>query len=248
MKCVSEFMIQVPVLKSDEPLTKARSMLRDDVFRELYVQNGKRKLLGYIDITDALRVKATKSNVTVEGYVKEAAAVHQEDLIEAGMRQIRDHRTDSAAVIDEESKIIGGILLSDLFPVIISKHELKGDVARYMSKSVVTCTTDDTIQRILSLIVESGFTAFPVIKKGKLIGIISRRDLLRERRIKASPETPSSTTVEGVMTKTVVTIGPNEEISRAAELMVKHDISRLPVVEEGRLLGIIDRHDALKGL
>jgi CBS domain-containing protein len=248
MKCVSEFMIRVPVLKSDELLTKARSMLRDDVFRELYVQNGKRKLLGYIDITDVLRVKATKSNVTVEGYVKEAATVGQEDTIEAAMRQIRDHRTDSSAVIDGDSRIIGGVLLSDLFPIIISKHELRGKVAEYMSGSVVTCTTEDTVQRILSLIVESGFSAFPVLKKGKLIGILSRRDLLRERRLKTSPESPSTMTVEGVMTKTVVTIDPGEEVSRAAELMVKHDISRLPVVKDGRLTGIIDRHDVLKGL
>ena len=73
MKCAQDFMIEVPVLKFDDQITKARQILRDDGFREVYVTDAKKALLGYIDITDALRVTATKSNVTVEGYVKDAA-------------------------------------------------------------------------------------------------------------------------------------------------------------------------------
>ena len=72
MKVISDFVIDVPVLKYDDQVTKARQMLRDDIFREIYVHDGKKKLMGYIDITDVLRVTATKSNVTIEGYIKDA--------------------------------------------------------------------------------------------------------------------------------------------------------------------------------
>ena len=72
MKCAQDFMIDVPVLKFDEQITRARQILRDEGFREVYVTDPKKTLLGYLDITDALRVTATKSNVTVEGFVKEA--------------------------------------------------------------------------------------------------------------------------------------------------------------------------------
>ena len=65
-------MLEIPVLKFNDQITKARQILRDDRFREVYVVDAKKNLLGYIDLTDGLRVTATKSNVTVEGFVKEA--------------------------------------------------------------------------------------------------------------------------------------------------------------------------------
>lgn len=248
MKLISDFVIDVPVLKYDDQVTKARQMLRDDIFREIYIHDGKKKLMGYIDITDVLRVTATKSNVTVEGYIKDAPAVHPEDQIEKAINSIKDSKTDSAAVVDQENRITGGVLLSDLFPVIISRHELKGKVADFMSSKVITCPPEDSVQRIHNTIVESGFTAFPVVKKNKIVGIISRSDLLRAASVRTSLEQTGSTPIENVMTKTVITVTPDMQINAAAELMVKHDISRLPVVVDGRIVGIFDRHDVLKGI
>jgi len=46
----------------------------------------------------------------------------------------------------------------------------------------------------------------------------------------------------------VVTIGPDEPISAAAELLVKHDVSRIPVIEKDSIVGIVDRHDVLLSL
>jgi len=56
------------------------------------------------------------------------------------------------------------------------------------------------------------------------------------------------TTIEEVMSKDVVTISPHETVSAAAELLVKHDVSRLPVIDGDRIVGIVDRHDILAGL
>ncbi len=75
MKSAQDFVIEIPVLKNNDQITKARQILRDDRFREVYVVDGKKTLIGYIDLTDGLRVTATKSNVTVEGYVKDAPVV-----------------------------------------------------------------------------------------------------------------------------------------------------------------------------
>ena len=66
--------------------------------------------------------------------------------------------------------------------------------------------------------------------------------------VRTSLEQTGSTPVENVMTKTVITATPDMQINAAAELMVKHDISRLPVVDDGRIVGIFDRHDVLKGI
>ena len=84
-------MLEIPVLKNSDGMTKARQILRDDQFREAYVIDSKKCLLGYIDITDALKVTATKSNITVEGYVKEAAAVQPADPIETVVKVMRKY-------------------------------------------------------------------------------------------------------------------------------------------------------------
>jgi CBS domain-containing protein len=248
MKVASDFLVEIPLLKDDDLITRARQLLRDDVFRELYVHDGKKKLLGLIDITDVLRVMATKSNVTVEGYISPASAVQPPDTIEAVVRSIRASKRDSAPVVDPQQQLLGGVLLSDLFPIIITRHDLKGCVSDYMTRHPVTCSVDDTILRIYSLIVESGFTSFPVLKKKKLAGIISRRDFLREGRLRPALENAATKPVEVMMTRQVITVGPEHPVDTAAKMMAANDISILPVIDDGVLAGVLDRHDVLKGL
>lgn len=248
MKTAQDFMLEVPVLKFNDQITKARQILRDNRFREVYVVDAKKNLLGYIDLTDGLRVTATKSNVTVEGFVKEAPMVNPADPIEQAAKLMRDFRTDSVAVVDPRPVITGGVLLSDVFPVIISRNKLHGMVDAIMTRDVTVASPTDTVQKIYSMIVESGFSAFPVVKKKRIVGLISRRDLIRARRMQSVISQHASTTIEEVMSKDVISISPHETINSAAELLVKHDVSRLPVVDGERIVGIVDRHDILTGL
>ena len=226
-------------------VTRARSALRDDVFRELYVVDEKNRLMGYLDISDVLRVIDTKSNVTLKGYIREAARVTPDTPLTEVARAIMDAYTNSAAVVDEEGVLLGGVLFSELFPVLISRHDIPGSrVEDAMSRDPVTCTPGDPLYRIYSLIVSSGFIAFPVVQKNEVIGIISRRDLLRAGNVRISVKNQADTTVDRVMTTPVITVTPDDPVATAARLMVNHDISILPVIDERkRLVGVIDRHD-----
>ncbi len=246
MKVASNLMVEIPTLHYDDYITKARSVLRDDVFRELYIVDEKNRLTGYLDISDVLRVMDTKSNVTIKGFVREAARVAPNTpLAEVGLA-ILNARTNSAAVVNEDGTFQGGVLFSELFPVLISRRDIPGRVEAAMSWEPVTCAPDDSIHRIYSLIVASGFTAFPVVQKKETIGIISRRDLLRAGNVRISVKNQADTTVERVMTTPVITVTPDDTIATASRLMVDHDISILPVVDERKkLVGVIDRHDVL---
>jgi CBS domain-containing protein len=248
MRTAQDFIVEIPVLKYNDQITKARQILRDDRFREVYVVDKKEHLIGYIDITDGLRVTATKSNVTVEGFIKDAPAVHAGDSIESVTKMMLEYRTDSAAVLNSEPHIVGGVLLSDLFPVIISRNELHGTVAGQMSRKVVSAAPEDEIQKLHGMILESGFSTFPVVHKKKLAGIISRRDLISTRRVRSAITQHNQTPVETVMTREVITIAPDEPISAAAELIVAHDVSMLPVMDGERMVGVVNRHDVLRAL
>ena len=248
MKTARDFMIEIPVLTFHDGITKARQILRDDRFREIYVTGIKKDLLGYVDITDALRVTATKSNVTVEGFVKDAACACPEASIESVAKVMREFRTDSAAIIDETRHILGGVFLSDLFPVIISRNELSGRVSTHMSKQITAADPADSLQQVYAKIMETGFTAFPVVKKKRLVGLISRRDLIRSGGVRSAIAQNSTRTVGDLMTQEVVTVSCGAPLSAAARLMVDNDVSRLPVIDGEALVGIIDRHDVLAGL
>ncbi|MGA2934035.1 MAG: CBS domain-containing protein [Methanomicrobiales archaeon] len=248
MKTAESVMVKVPVLSLTDHITRARQILRDDVFREVYVQDEKKHLAGYVDITDALRITDTRSNVTVEGFLKDAVSVSPADTLEQVAVVIRDATTDSAAVVDGQRIILGAVLLSEIFPILITRHELKGSVGDWMSRHVVTAMAHEPIQKVYTLIMESGFTAFPVVSKKELVGIVSRHDLLAAGRVRKALDNTAHVEVESVMTKEVIIVTPEATTADAANLLVGHDISRMPVVKGGRIVGIIDRHDVLKGL
>ena len=117
-----------------------------------------------------------------------------------------------------------------------------------MSTKIATADPNDTLQQVYAKIVESGFTSFPVIRKQRLVGLISRRDLIRSGGVRSALAQNSTKTVGEMMTKEVISIHGGALLSEAARLMVENDVSRLPVVEGDSMVGIVNRHDILAGL
>jgi len=77
---------------------------------------------------------------------------------------------------------------------------------------------------VLKILKRTGISGVPVIKNKKLVGIITRKDLLRK---------PEETQLGLLMTPKPTTTTPDTDLREAAELLVKHKIRRLPVVESG---------------
>ncbi|HIJ07174.1 MAG: CBS domain containing protein [Methanomicrobiales archaeon 53_19] len=248
MKVSGDLLIEVHSLHKDEYVTHARQILRDDVYREIYVTNEKGHLTGMIDITDVLKITDTRSNVTISGFVREAPSVAMETSLEEVGSTILNAGTDSVAVLKESGTFIGAILFRDLFPVLVSRHEITGSVGDAMTANVICSESDWSIQKVYSRIVETGYASLPVVTNQKLIGIISRRDLIENGSIRRSLGNSAKTSISRVMTTPVITTSPNATVSEAANLLITHDISRIPVVDDGYVVGILDRHDVLKNL
>ncbi len=114
-------------------------------------------------------------------------------------------------------------------------------VGDLMSFPVDTIPPETPMREVAMLLREKGCTGLPVVDgDGKIQGVISRRDF-RKLRKDAQLDAP----VKAYMSRSVVTIDPSKSPMQAARLMVRHDIGRLPVVENERLIGIMTRSDAM---
>ncbi len=117
---------------------------------------------------------------------------------------------------------------------------------------VMTEAPIDTIERGLSALMaakimkERGRGSLVIVEKGKPVGIITERDLVR--RVIAEEKNTAKTTVGDIMSEPLISVGPEATITSAANVMYKNSIRRLPVIEEGKLLGIVTTTDLAKSI
>ncbi len=111
-----------------------------------------------------------------------------------------------------------------------------------MTKTVWTCRADEAMSAAARLMWEHDIGAVPVLDAaGRLVGIVTDRDLCMCAYFTGEPLT--SVPVEHAMSKVVFTIEPAQTVEKAEELMRSKRIRRLPVVEGGKLVGMISLGD-----
>ncbi len=116
-----------------------------------------------------------------------------------------------------------------------------------MSKEVITFHKSDSIFEVKRILLEKKISGAPIIdKSGKLIGIISETDLMKQIVDSRYYNMPmSKTTVSKYMTENVDSISPNETIFDAAEKFLRLKRKRFPVIVSNKILGIISRVDII---
>lgn len=110
--------------------------------------------------------------------------------------------------------------------------------------ALVTCRPEDTIDAAAALLYGNHIGALPVRdREGELVGVISERDVMCGFAVHGSYV--QHLRVGELMTRDVVTCAPTESISKAMQKMRQHSIRHLPVVDDGKLVGIISLRDML---
>lgn len=110
-----------------------------------------------------------------------------------------------------------------------------------MSYPVKTVHPETKLTEVQQILLKYGHTGVPVEQDKKLVGIISRRDV--DKALKHGLE---HAPVKGFMTKDVITVEARASWEEVQHLMVHYDIGRLPVLEEGQIVGIVSRSDILR--
>ena len=117
-------------------------------------------------------------------------------------------------------------------------------VSEVMSFPVITATKDATVYDIANIMKEKNIGAVVIVEGNEPVGIVTERDIVK--RVVSKNLKPKDVLAEEVMSKKIVTISQNASITEAAKIMATHGVKRLPVVENGELVGIVTQSDIIK--
>jgi CBS domain-containing protein len=130
-----------------------------------------------------------------------------------------------------------------------------------MTTDVATVAPGTDLRDVAALLVRKRISGVPVVEGGRVVGVVSERDILFKERpsdglhrgvlARLMDEGDlmlkvDARTAETAMTSPPVTIGPTRSVADAAAMMLDEEVSRLPVVDHGVLLGIVTRHDLVR--
>lgn len=107
-----------------------------------------------------------------------------------------------------------------------------------MSKEVVTCNPQDYVSEVADQMRVLDIGCLPVVSNKKLVGMITDRDIVTRSVAK-----DIKSKVEDVMTKTVISVSPEDSTADASIVMARNQVRRLPVIEDGNLVGFVSLAD-----
>jgi CBS domain-containing protein len=114
-----------------------------------------------------------------------------------------------------------------------------------MTSDPCTIDADKSVAYAAKMMRDEDVGLAPIVKGEKLIGMLTDRDIAI--RVVAEGKSPDQVTVREVASKQVVTIDPQQDLDEALRIMAKHQVRRLPVVEEdGRLVGVVAQADVAR--
>jgi len=131
---------------------------------------------------------------------------------------------------------------------------LQETVEANMTRAVKSMSPETTIADLYRLFAVDLFEAYPVVRDEVVVGVVSKLDALKVFSLGQDQILPHlrdgmNSTVDSIMSREVIAVDPETRLQRVLELLVKHRVKSLPVVNERRnLLGIIAREDIMRAM
>lgn len=117
-------------------------------------------------------------------------------------------------------------------------------VVEIMNPTPVTTSAEATVADAAKVMREKGIGSLIVVGNGRPTGIVTERDIVT--KVAAIDRKPSQVHVRDIMTAPLVAVHPHEEVAEAAKLMAQRKIRRLPVVQDGKLVGMVTENDIIR--
>jgi len=252
---VKDVMTKNPVFLQDSDfMTQARQVMRDRHFRTMPVVDAKKRVVGILTEKELLNIYSTKSNVTVQGFTSEFPFVYPEmDMMEAAKLMIEADMGRVPVLKSGQDMTLAGLLsVVDIFRNLKPEKIPDKKLHEIMTTDVRTLSPKDNIAKAWMNMKQTGFSGFPVIKNGELVGMVTRRNIINagyariEREDNQGTKSTMSPAVEKVMSTPAYSLSSESTIAEAIQAFLKLDVGRISITNDGKLVGIVDRNDIIK--
>ena len=252
---VKDVMTKNPVFLQDSDfMTQARQLMRDRHFRTMPVIDAKKRVVGILTEKELLNIYSTKSNVTVQGFTSEFPFVYPEmDMMEAAKLMIEADMGRVPVLKSGQDMTLAGLLsIVDIFRNLKPERIPQKKLKEIMTTDVKTLSPKDNIAKAWMNMKETGFSGFPVLKNGELVGMVTRRNIINagyariEREDNQGTKSTMSPAVEKVMSTPAYSLSSESTIAEAIQAFLKLDVGRISITNDGKLVGIVDRNDIIK--
>jgi CBS domain-containing protein len=243
----------------DQNLSDALKLLRKNNVSRLPVTNNK-ELVGIIserDIANKLgsskyeSMPASRLHIS-SVMVKDVFTVPKEMQLEDVAKLMLDNGIGSVPIMDDD-KMVGIVSKADFVTLATGIAFDKITVKEIMSKELITVSPTERIIHARRQMIESHVGRLPVVNDGELLGMITSKDLMRafiDFRKKV-PEKYQKSQIKELLVEDIMSINPTTvtkdmSITEVSEIIMETGYNGLPVVEDGKVIGIITQTDILK--
>ena len=221
----------------------------------LAVLDAKGKYSGVISRRSVIRMRLDPAVAKVKSLMRSAPKVEPNTslskaaklMIESGVRQLP---------VFEKNKLLGFVTDEDIIHGAVTQEWGNFIIENIMTKTPQVIESDRSVGAVLSLFREHGVSHVPIMDEGKLVGIISIRDIIervfqprqRQRQGDVVGEKVPMLNIpsKGIMSHPVITVQPDSSLKEAEKKMHDHNLSCLVVLSKGRLVGIVTKLDFLE--
>ncbi|MGQ0377295.1 MAG: CBS domain-containing protein [Nitrososphaerota archaeon] len=265
-------------VKPSTTLLEARDILFKHKIRRLVVLNEKENPVGIITEKDIARsiynlgTRSIKSVKVGDFMSKNLVTVTKDSTIYDCAKLMRRHRISSVIVINKDGILAGLVTKTDLVSVFLTQSSVPLKIASVMTKNVITADPGDSLLLIESLLINHRISRVVIQRNRRPVGVITYRDFmpakiphwiaefadkkeLEEYRRRSVPEITANQLnyllpfkAVDIMASNPITVDAEEDVGVAAMLMIRNNISGLPVVRKGSLVGIITKSDIVKAI
>jgi len=168
-----------------------------------------------------------------------------------------EYKTRRVPITHPGTNIMEGIVVTrdivdflgggDKYQIISKKNKgnfiaaINEEIREIMSHQVFFIEHTETIERTVEFMRNNDVGGFPILRKGKVVGIVEERDIA----LHLAGE-KSGYFVEDIMTRNLITIPPGTTLEDASRFMIRNSVRRLPVIQEGNLVGLVTTTDILR--
>lgn len=243
----------------------------------LVVADKSNKPVGVITEKDILRslfpldAKPLGSIMVRDFMSRNLITVKKSDSVYRCAKIMADNGISSVVVLQDE-KLEGIVTKTDLVFSFLTQETEHLKISKIMTSDVIVVSPQDSLYLVESVLINNKISRVPVVKSGKLLGIITFRDFIPARIPNklgtfTDPNelkdmwygTPNRFNInqlnyvltfraEDIMSKNPVTINPSDDVSIAALIMYRYDISGIPVIAQSKLVGIVTKSDIVSSL